>query len=1618
MEKTSPLTDTAEKVAQNRYYHKNDENNTTENWADLSDRVVNHVCAKETDNFKRKIRSLIYNTKFLPNSPCLVNAGRKGKTRGLLACQPGWVRINTFEGLVRLDSLVENQEIRDIPTFTGNAKITNRWHNGKKPVLQIETEKGYRLFVTPDHQVYTIPDYASFKDRNKKKLKSLCCWDKADNLKIGDALILDFSEKPFPKNYIYTNSVKVDEDLARILAFTKCDGHLKYHQCGLKKWPNKTLVFEIIVDSEESLNLIKNSSHMYGNIIDINNAGKNVFLKRVRAYGEKYAYLFDFGKFGSLDCDIPEEIFRSPKKVVAEFCKAAWDCEGTVAFGISSKSGKKNAHITIGMISETFIRDMQKLLNLFGIQSSVYGPVYDNRNNPNRHAMYYLAITNTVHLKKFSKEIGFISSRKNRMLSDYLELVQDKNYDKFAFKIKKITDIGEHDVYDISTSNETYLSEGIVVHNCFVTKAPEDTWVDMVDNIANFGHIARQGGGCGVSLSNIRPEGDPVFGSTHAKACGPIEHMRMVSEVMSSITQSGFRGMAMMATMAVDHPDIMKFIVCKQHDRALKTLLKEDIFGHYDQMKEDVNKDLTLVLDKFLSNFNISVVANDEFMQKVQNDEDFELCFNGKVYQTLKAKEIFNAIVTNAWKNGDPGLLFYSMMNSSPYKYSKQMITATNPCFHGDSMVAVADGRNFVSIKQLAKEEKDVPVYCCDPETGNIHIKWGRKPRKTRKNASLCKVIFHDGGEIITTPDHKILLRNGEYKEVNMLNPGDSIMPMTKFEYISHRSKYLGIVKGDGQSTKTEHRMVYEFHNESLNDNELIHHKDFDGLNNCISNLQKMGYSEHSEYHRQFNNPMTHWYPNATAEEKQRYHDNMSKSTSGDLNGMFGKKHSEQSKREIGNKTLDRFKDDEYRAFVSHSMKEAWKNPELKSRQSNNKKRNWKEGKYDSLRAEIVTRNCLNCGESFSVKSFSRKKYCSVECGNMNDISRSEIINGAIDFVEKRSVYPSVSTWNNFDDVICSREKIRKEFKNFETLSEILIDMGIFAGITKNTKMSSKMISAAMVNWTIQNGKEPTKKDVTSICSEQSIYRNGGFKSLLEQSHQLCETHAVNHKVVSVEILNETDDVYNITVDDFHNLCILSKVVNKFPHVTYSKRPKNASRYYSVVYKNCGEQQLPEYGSCNLGSIDVSKFYDNENNRIDWVALRDAIRLSIQFLDDVIDANTFPTPDFTKWAKQNRPVGLGVMGFADLLLKMRIAYGSARSFQVAEELIVFFEKESHKKSVELGKERGTPKCCRFDELEHRRNVTTLSIAPTGSISLLAGCSSAIEPIFSPVIHRYDNTGSYEMPHPDADKRYFRCAVDPNGEKEVTWKDHVDMQSIFQKHVDSAISKTINMSNSATEEDIFNAYMLAWKKGCKGITIYRDGCKTTQVLNTNRPSRSKFKADHAPKRPKELKCDVYKTRADGYEWHILIGKYDEDPYELFAVNGKTNLSPTGRIIKNKRRHYSLLDEDGNCIIENLVEEESEIDHKISLETRRFSLELRHGIPPKYIVQQIDRSNEVITSFSKAVGRIFKKKYLTSDDQISIAGDVACPDCAKNNRQSSLIPDSGCWKCPVCSFSKCG
>ena len=290
----------------------------------------------------------------------------------------------------------------------------------------------------------------------------------------------------------------------------------------------------------------------------------------------------------------------------------------------------------------------------------------------------------------------------------------------------------------------------------------------------------------------------------------------------------------------------------------------------------------------------------------------------------------------------------------------------------------------------------------------------------------------------------------------------------------------------------------------------------------------------------------------------------------------------------------------------------------------------------------------------------------------------------------------------------------------------------------------------------------------------------------------------------------------------------------------------------------CGEVPLLGFESCNLGSINLGKFV--KDGAVEWKRLRDITRLGVHFLDNVIDANNYPLKETAEITKRNRKIGLGVMGFADLLYLLRIPYDSKRAVSLGEDIIAFISKEAHQMSVELGKARGSfpnfKESTWYPQYPAMRNATCITIAPTGTISIIADCSSGIEPVFAlafvrrvmegkqlpeinevfkrellkrglfseELIQEISKTGSIiGVDLPAVLKRVFVTALD------VAPETHVRMQAAFQRHVENAVSKTVNLPKEATLEDVRRIYLLAWRLRCKGITIYRYGSKPEQVL---------------------------------------------------------------------------------------------------------------------------------------------------------------------------------------------
>ena len=491
----------------------------------------------------------------------------------------------------------------------------------------------------------------------------------------------------------------------------------------------------------------------------------------------------------------------------------------------------------------------------------------------------------------------------------------------------------------------------------------------------------------------------------------------------------------------------------------------------------------------------------------------------------------------------------------------------------------------------------------------------------------------------------------------------------------------------------------------------------------------------------------------------------------------------------------------------------------------------------------------------------------------------------------------------------------------------------------------------------------------------------------------------------------------------------------------------------------CGEQPLLPYESCNLGAISLQRFIVEVDGHptVEYDKLREVVHVATRFLDNVIDANAYSVDKIETMTKATRKIGLGVMGFADMLVQMGIPYDSEEGLELGRKIMRFIKDESDKMSVMLAEERGNFPAyegSRFDAPDGSpmRNACRLTVAPTGTTSMIAGCSSGIEPLFALCFHKHNILGGESLLYvdenfekaardggfysedlmnylaeggslqdredvPDLAKRTFVVAGDISPEM------HVRMQGVFQESVDAAISKTINFPNEATEQDVRQAYMLAWELGCKGITVYRSGSREAEVLTAGKENeeqeteaetnghKSPTLVERSP-RPRVVQGLTENIRTGQGNLYVTVN-FDEErrPFEVFCALGKAGSVESA--------HLEAI-------------------------ARLVSMSLRTGVDPDQIVKQLKGITDqpvwdggtLVGSIPDALSHVLEKytsKKLVTDapaaqiglfpstesvdsgEEVKFAGPQTgkrCPECS-----AYLVAQEGCLNCLDCGYSKC-
>ena len=563
-----------------------------------------------------------------------------------------------------------------------------------------------------------------------------------------------------------------------------------------------------------------------------------------------------------------------------------------------------------------------------------------------------------------------------------------------------------------------------------------------------------------------------------------------------------------------------------------------------------------------------------------------------------------------------------------------------------------------------------------------------------------------------------------------------------------------------------------------------------------------------------------------------------------------------------------------------------------------------------------------------------------------------------------------------------------------------------------------------------------------------------------------------------------------------------------FEGAMHNYSPDGVYEDFRMVGTNpCGEIPMGPFDSCrlihiNLASYIVDPFTDKAH--IDeellymhsYEAMRladDLVDLEIEAVDRIINTVKNDTDDteFNLWSKiketaiQGRRAGLGFTGLADAIAMLGLKYDSDEGISQVGQLMKVMFKGQLDSNIDMAIERGAfPAWDKYKELffegdevceltgempvynghnkwynfvydnhlnqivkmirNGRRNISWSTVAPTGTVSIMAGTSSGIEPVFMPFYQRkrkcmsesdrvdyVDKVGEkytlFTVVHPNLKRwaietmNYSESEVNEwslgvwkevwkespyygSTAPEIDWRQRVKLQGVVQKYITHSISSTVNLAKETTEEEIADIYIEAWKQGLKGITIYRDGCREGVLTQVEKPKT--IEGRQAPKRPKELEADAYLIKAKGEQFIILVGMLEGKPYEVFAFRPRNPISfkpHKGVITKVSKMHYSFTSDVFH--IDNLELANENVEENAA--TLYSSMLLRHGVDIKYIVKTAKKVNDNITSFSSAMCRVLSK-YIPNEE---IKGEV-CPDCG-----GTLVREGGCIHCKDCGYSKC-
>jgi ribonucleoside-diphosphate reductase alpha chain len=1062
----------------------------------------------------------------------------------------------------------------------------------------------------------------------------------------------------------------------------------------------------------------------------------------------------------------------------------------------------------------------------------------------------------------------------------------------------------------------------VTLFNCFVMGTVPDDMAGIFDHLKEAALTMQAGGGIGYDFSTLRPKGARVKG-VGADASGPLTFMDVWDAMCRTIMSAGHRRGAMMATMRCDHPDIEAFIEAKQEAGRLRM-------------------------------FNLSVLVSDAFMAAVKDDDAWELRFNGMVYRTVSARELWDQIMRATYAYAEPGVIFIDRINQRNNLNYCETISATNPCVTADTWVHTDEGPRKAG--GLLGKPFTARVDGADWRSGpEGFFSTGRKP--------ILKLSTQQGHTIELTADHPVarVTDRTRYRRDHIWVPAGDLKPGDEIVVGNHRDAsewhgdhdgnqgyLLGLLIGDG--TLKEDKAVLSA---------------WPGKMVCNGGIERPGVLGVM----------------AAAEEAARTLPHRS-----DFRGWMDVPGRGEARLALG--------------AIKSLARDLGMAPGHKT----------------------ITQAMEQASSDFC-------------CGLLRGLFDAD---GSVQGTQEKGG---------------SVRLAQSDRAMLEAAQRILLRLGIASTLYANRRAAGatllpdgrggqKFYDTAAQHELVISG------DNLAVYNERIGFADSDKAFALERALKGYQRTPNRERfvatVAALEPAGEAE-VFDVQVPGI-----------------------NAFDANGLLVHNCGEQPLPPYGACLLGSVNLSRFITDpftDDAALDVAAFDRTLASAVRMMDNVVDASRFPLEEQRIEAKAKRRIGLGVTGLADALIMMQARYGSSRGLEITETWMKRLQRQAYLASAALAKEKGPfplfdrdaylagESVMELDEdvraaiAEHGiRNALVTSIAPTGTISLFAdNVSSGLEPVFAfsytrnvlmpdgsrrseevadYAVRLYRRMKGEDAPLPD----YF---VDAQTLKPV---DHVKMQAAVQKYIDSSISKTINVPEDIAFDGFKDIYMMAYETGCKGCTTYRPNDVTGAVLEV------KPKESAEPQLPLEVPAattpdDAYATGGVVYMTRPL-DRPEVLPGQTYKLRWPESdhaiyLTVNDVVRDGRRRPFEVFINSKN------------MDHyawTLGL-TRMISAVFRRGGDVSFVVEELKAvfdprggqwvDGRYVPSLLAAIGEVLETHMINigfirrdTDDNVEVlaraageGGGQRMPDSCPRCSQPSLIHQEGCNMCTSCGFSKC-